>query len=59
MIANGPEVEKEIGPAPELAEKERAFYKTIKYKDYYQLRQQFSEKSALDEIRLSPHNQSI
>ena len=35
VIASGPEVEKEIGPAPELVENEGAFYNTMKYTDYF------------------------
>ncbi|XP_028806771.1 flavanone 3-dioxygenase 2-like [Neltuma alba] len=58
VLVNGPELEKEIGPAPELLEKEEPLYKNIKYKDYFQVQQQrrFADKSGLDEIRINPPN---
>ncbi|KAI9100955.1 hypothetical protein K1719_024079 [Acacia pycnantha] len=54
-LLNGPEVEKEIGPVPELVEKERQLYKSIKYRDYFRVQQQarLADKSVLDEIRLN------
>ncbi|KAK4277556.1 hypothetical protein QN277_015536 [Acacia crassicarpa] len=58
-LVNGPEVEKEIGPASELLEKEEPLYKTIKYRDYFQLQQEIrfnADKGALDEIRLNRQN---
>ncbi|KAF7830708.1 flavanone 3-dioxygenase 2-like [Senna tora] len=58
-VANGPELEKEIGPAPELVEKEEeALFKCTTYSHYFQIQQQsrLSHKSALDQIRINPQN---
>ncbi|XP_028790018.1 protein DMR6-LIKE OXYGENASE 2-like [Neltuma alba] len=57
-LANGSELEKEIGPAPELLEEEGPLFKNIKYKDYFQVQQQSSlaDKSGLDEIRVNHQN---
>lgn len=54
-VVNGPAQDKEIGPAPELLEKEKPLYKSIKYQDYYQIQQktQLVDKSGLDQIRLN------
>ncbi|KAL2339621.1 hypothetical protein Fmac_007561 [Flemingia macrophylla] len=55
VVANGPALDKEIGPAPELLEKEKPLFKIFKYRDYYEVQQRtrFADKSGLDEIRLS------
>ncbi|XP_057451865.1 2-oxoglutarate-dependent dioxygenase 19-like [Lotus japonicus] len=54
-VVNGPAQDKKIGPAPELLEKEKPLYKSIKYQDYYQIQQktQLVDKSGLDQIRLN------
>ena len=54
VLVNGPDLEKEIGPAPGLLQKEKPLFKSMKYKDYFEIQQKtrFADKSALDEIRL-------
>ncbi|KAJ1382796.1 Oxoglutarate/iron-dependent dioxygenase [Sesbania bispinosa] len=55
VVVNGPAQDKEIGPAPELLEKEKPLFKRFKYKDYLQVQQKtgFVAKSGLDHIRFS------
>ncbi|XP_061349302.1 2-oxoglutarate-dependent dioxygenase 19-like [Gastrolobium bilobum] len=55
VLVNGPALDKEIGPAPELLEKEKPLFKSIKFQDYYNLQQKgrFADKSGLDVIRLN------
>ncbi|KAL2339623.1 hypothetical protein Fmac_007563 [Flemingia macrophylla] len=54
VLSNGPALDKEIGPVVELLEKEKPLFKSMKYRDYFQVKQktQLSEKSSLDDIRL-------
>lgn len=55
VLANGPALDKEIGPLAELLENEKPLFKTIKYKDYFQFQQKsrLDDKSGLDQIRLN------
>ncbi|WJX40461.1 hypothetical protein P8452_27931 [Trifolium repens] len=55
VVVNGPALDKEIGPAPELLEKEKPLFKSIKYCDYFLIQQKsrLSDKRALDHIRFS------
>ncbi|CAI8598370.1 unnamed protein product [Vicia faba] len=55
VVLNGPAQDKEIGPAPKLLEKEKSLFKSIKYRDYFQVQQKsrFSEGRPLDQIRNS------
>ncbi|XP_058781457.1 2-oxoglutarate-dependent dioxygenase 19-like [Vicia villosa] len=55
VVFNGPAEDKEIGPAPQLLEKEKPLFKTIKYRDYFSVQQKsrFSEERALDQFRYS------
>jgi len=54
VVANGPALDKEIGPLAELLENEKPLFKSIKYQDYFQIQQRsrLGEKGSLDEIRL-------
>lgn len=56
VVLNGPELDKEIGPARQFLEKEEALFKTITYRDYFRVQQQTSlfRKTALDHIRIIP-----
>ncbi|XP_054796033.1 2-oxoglutarate-dependent dioxygenase 19-like [Prosopis cineraria] len=58
VLVNGPDLEKEIGPATGLVQKEEPLFKNIKYRDYFQVQQRtrFADKSGLDEIRINPKN---
>jgi isopenicillin N synthase-like dioxygenase len=55
VVVNGPALDKEIGPASELLEKEKPLFKSIKYCDYFLIQQKsrLSDKRALDHIRFS------
>ncbi|KAL1344291.1 hypothetical protein HN51_018140 [Arachis hypogaea] len=55
VLVNGPDLDKEIGPALGLLEKEDPLFKTMKYRDYFEIQQmtRFAYKSGLDEIRLN------
>ncbi|TKY74097.1 Flavonol synthase/flavanone 3-hydroxylase [Spatholobus suberectus] len=55
VLANGPALDREIGPVPDLLEKEKPLFKSIKFPDYFQVQQKsrIADKSALDEIRLN------
>ncbi|AES72487.1 flavonol synthase/flavanone 3-hydroxylase [Medicago truncatula] len=55
VVVNGPARDKEIGPAPELLEKEKPLFKSIKYCDYLLVQQksQLSDGRTLDQIRYS------
>ncbi|XP_054820098.1 2-oxoglutarate-dependent dioxygenase 19-like [Prosopis cineraria] len=54
-LGNGPSLENETGPAPELLEKEQPIYKTIKYKDYFEVQHEarIANKRGLDIIRIN------
>ncbi|KAK7353352.1 hypothetical protein VNO80_18798 [Phaseolus coccineus] len=54
VLANGPALDKEVGPLAELLEHEKPLFKSIKYQDYFLLQQKsrLDDKSSLDEIRL-------
>ncbi|KAK7317134.1 hypothetical protein RJT34_01110 [Clitoria ternatea] len=54
-VVNGPAPDKEIGAAPELLEKEKAVFKSIKYRDYLEVQQKtrYADKSGLEVIRLN------
>ena len=58
MLVNGPALDKEIGPAQALLEKEEPLFKSMKYQDYFEVQQKtrFADKSGLDEIRLNAQN---
>ncbi|XP_054798900.1 2-oxoglutarate-dependent dioxygenase 19-like [Prosopis cineraria] len=60
VVANGPNLEKEIGPAPELVGREEpVMYKNIKYRDYFFKVQQMTkldDTSRLDRVRTNPQN---
>ncbi|CAL5204051.1 unnamed protein product [Lathyrus oleraceus] len=53
VVLNGPAHDKEIGPAPQLLEKEKPLFKSIKYGDYFLVQQKsrFSEGRTLYQIR--------
>ncbi|CAJ1974392.1 unnamed protein product [Sphenostylis stenocarpa] len=55
VLANGPALDKEIGPVAELLENEKPLFRSIKYRDYFQFQQRsrLADKSSLDEIRLN------
>jgi len=55
VLANGPALDKEIGPLAELVEKEKPLFESMKYQDYFQFQQRsrLNDKSRLDEIRLN------
>ncbi|QCE15589.1 protein DMR6-LIKE OXYGENASE 2-like [Vigna unguiculata] len=55
VLANGPALDKEIGPLAELLEKEKPLFESMKYQDYFQFQQRsrLNDKSRLDEIRLN------
>ncbi|XP_027366156.1 flavanone 3-dioxygenase 2-like [Abrus precatorius] len=55
VLANGPALEKEIGPPRKLLEKEKPLFKSITFKDYFQFQQKsrLSDKYALDVIGLN------
>ncbi|XP_020212631.1 protein DMR6-LIKE OXYGENASE 1 [Cajanus cajan] len=54
VLSNGPALDKEIGPVVELLDKEKPLFKSMKYRDYFQVKQKtrLSDKCSLDEIRL-------
>ncbi|XP_028769693.1 flavanone 3-dioxygenase 2-like [Neltuma alba] len=54
-IANGPPLEKEIGPTPKLLEEEEPLFKCIKFRDYIELQQQARcvAGRTLDNIRIT------
>ena len=58
VLVNGPALDKEIGPAQALLEKEEPLFKSMKYQDYFEVQQKtrFADKSGLDEIRLNAQN---
>ncbi|XP_028790023.1 flavanone 3-dioxygenase 2-like [Neltuma alba] len=60
VLANGPELEKEIAPAAELVEREEAtMYKKMKYRDYFSKVQQLTglvNTSRLDKVGINPQN---
>lgn len=55
VLANGPALDKEIGPLPELLQNYKPLFRSIKYRDYFQIQQKsrLQDKSSLDEIRLN------
>lgn len=55
VLANGPALDKEIGAVPKLLENEKPLFKSITYREYFQIQQKsrIGETSSLDEIRLS------
>jgi len=55
VVVNGPAEDRDIGPAPELLEKEKPLFKSIKYRDYFLVQQKsrLSDERALDKIRYS------
>ncbi|XP_028760215.1 protein DMR6-LIKE OXYGENASE 2 isoform X2 [Neltuma alba] len=54
-LGNGPSLENETCPAPELLQKEKAVYKSIKYKDYFKVQQEarIADKRGLDMIHIN------
>ena len=55
VLANGPALDKEIGPLPELLQNYKPLFRSIKYRDYFQIQQKsrLQDESSLDEIRLN------
>ncbi|XP_028783506.1 flavanone 3-dioxygenase 2-like [Neltuma alba] len=56
VAANGPEADKEMGPAPELLEKEKPLFKSMTYKDYVRLQRKVicaSMPRGLEAIRIN------
>lgn len=55
VLANGPALDKEIGPVPELLVKEKPLFKSIMFREYFQLQQKsrLADKCCLDDIRLN------
>lgn len=55
-VANGPELETVVTPAPEFLQSNSPAYVGIKYKDFIQLQQsnQLDNKSCLDRVRIWP-----
>lgn len=58
VLVNGPALDKEVGPAPKLLEKEKPLFKSIKYQDYFEVQQKtrFASKTGLVDIRLNAQN---
>ncbi|KAK7350996.1 hypothetical protein VNO77_10108 [Canavalia gladiata] len=55
VVSNGPALDKEIGPMPEiLSENEKPLFKRYKYREYFHVQQQtrFADKSSLEAVRL-------
>ncbi|KAK7317135.1 hypothetical protein RJT34_01111 [Clitoria ternatea] len=54
VVAHGPALDKEIGAAPEILEKEKPVFRRYKYQDYFHFQQKtrFADKSSLEEVRL-------
>lgn len=55
VVVNGPAEDRDVGPAPELLQKEKPLFKSIKYRDYFLVQQKsrLSDERALDQVRYS------
>lgn len=56
LAAHGPQLDKEIGPAPELLEKEKPLFKRFKYEDYVRFQRKVLSPAmprALDAYRIN------
>ncbi|XP_027366132.1 protein DMR6-LIKE OXYGENASE 2-like [Abrus precatorius] len=55
VVSNGPSLDKEIGPAPELLENEKPLFKSYKYQEYFHAQQKtrFADKSSLENVRVN------
>lgn len=58
VSVNGPDLEKVVGPVPELLEKEEAVFRGMNYKDYFELQQKnrLDGKTCMDHIRIKPRD---
>ncbi|KAI9123244.1 hypothetical protein K1719_006133 [Acacia pycnantha] len=56
VTVNGPDLEKEVRPMPELMEREEAVFRGMKFKEYYELQQKnkLDGKTCMDHIRIKP-----
>ncbi|XP_028790836.1 flavanone 3-dioxygenase 2 [Neltuma alba] len=54
-VANGPPLDKEMGPVPQLLKKEKPLFKSVRYRDYILLQQKARcvEGRALDDLRIN------
>ncbi|KAJ7955570.1 protein DMR6-LIKE OXYGENASE 2-like [Quillaja saponaria] len=54
-INNGPQFEKVVGPAEELLKKEEAVFRSMSYKEYFELQQKnrLDGKACLDHVRIN------
>ncbi|KAK4266287.1 hypothetical protein QN277_027234 [Acacia crassicarpa] len=61
VTVNGPDLEKEVRPMPELMEREEAVFRGMKFKEYYELQQKnrLDGKTCMDHIRTKPREQRV